>query len=399
MVPQTEKKRTFAFVITADEYALLLTDEVQQAIAAARGRNPEEVALDRHVPCARLVATQVKYLARAAGKLPSYAAAQCILPPRAFEQASSEACAAHKQIEGEAVLDLTCGLGVDTLFLSRRFRRVVTLERDEVLATVARENFRRLGAKNIDVVAMSAENFLAQTREHFDWVYADPDRRSAEGRKLVKLEDCSPPIPALRPLIQRVTKRLCLKNSPLFDVDEAFRLFPKARVEVVSLNGECKEVMIHDDGSGPEITATALNSHSGKRSFTIPADTPPPPHPGHFGAAGYHWLVVPDVALQKARLARLHLTGMAHIWSDNGFGFAAEEPREAIGKVFAIERIEPYDPRGLKRVLHGRGVTILKRDFPLPTEEIMRRTGLHAGDDLRIAFTKIDGTSWTIWLK
>ena len=83
-------------MITPEEYSLLLTDEVRRAVAAARGRDPLEVALDRTVPHARLVATQVKYLARAEAKLPSYAAAQCILPPLAFEQASSEACAAHK---------------------------------------------------------------------------------------------------------------------------------------------------------------------------------------------------------------------------------------------------------------------------------------------------------------
>lgn len=145
MERRTEKKRTFADVITPEEYSLLLTDEVRRAVAAARGRDSLEVALDRTVPHARLVATQVKYLARAAQKLPSYAAAQCILPPLAFEQASSEACAAHKLLEGDTVLDLTCGLGADALFLSRRFRRVVTLERNEMLARVAAENFSRMG--------------------------------------------------------------------------------------------------------------------------------------------------------------------------------------------------------------------------------------------------------------
>lgn len=109
----SRKKRTFAGMITPGEYTLLLTDELQRAIAANRGRDPLEVALDRNTPHARLVATQVKYLARAEAKLPSYASAQCILPPLAFEQASSEACAAHKRIAGGAVLDLTCGLGAD----------------------------------------------------------------------------------------------------------------------------------------------------------------------------------------------------------------------------------------------------------------------------------------------
>ena len=263
-------------MMTSEEYELLLTDEVQRAIAVSRGRDPLDVALDRTMPHARLVATQVKYLARAASKLPSYAAAQCILPPLAFEQASSEACAAHKRIDGDTALDLTCGLGVDALFLSRRFRRVVTLERSETLARIAAENFRRLQAANIEVVHTSAEEYLQRPGLHFDWIFADPDRRSADGRKLVRLEACSPDVTALMPLIARASGRLCIKNSPLFDVDEALRLFPDSRVEVVSLGDECKEVLVYADGTGPTLTATAL----GRGSFTATPGQTPPPAPG-----------------------------------------------------------------------------------------------------------------------
>lgn len=382
-------------MITPEEYELLLSDEVRRAVSACRGRDPLAVAMDRTVPHARLVATQVKYLARAAAKLPSYAAAQCILPPLAFEQASSEACAAHKAIGGDSVLDLTCGLGVDALFLSRRFGRVVTLERDAVLAAVARENFSRLGAANIEVVHASADMYLQQPGLRFDWIYADPDRRSAQGRKLVRLEDCSPDVVALGPLIRRASGRLCLKNSPLFDVDEALRLFPTARVEVVSLGDECKEVVVYDDGEGPSVTATAL----GRGSFTARPGEVPPPAPEKFDPARYGWLVVPDVALQKARLVRLHLAGRADVWSENGFGFAAVCPEGVIGRVFAVEGVEPYDPRRLKRMFKGRGAELFKRDFPLGAEETMRRLGLHAGGDVRLALTKIGNDYWVIRLK
>ena len=381
-------------MMTAEEYELLLRPEVQRAIAAARGRDPLEVALDRTVPEARLVATQVKYLARAARKLPTYAAAQCILPPRAFEQASSEATAAHKRIAGDSVLDLTCGLGVDALSLARHFRRVVALERDPVLARVTADNFSRMGIANIEVVNQSAEEFLAGPCGRFDWVYADPDRRSAEGRKQVRLEACSPDIVALKPAIDRITERLCVKNSPLFDVDEALRLFPRSRVEVVSLGDECKEVVVYADGSGPLVEATAL----GLGSFAAAPGTLPPEAPP-FGPEHYGWLVVPDVALQKARLVRLHLAGKADCWSENGFGFAAEEPRGAIGRTLPIERIEPYDPKRLKRELKGRGVELFKRNFPLAAEELMRRLGTHPGAEARLAFTKIGNDFWAIRLK
>ena len=381
-------------MITAEEYELLRSDELRQAVAAARGRDPLDVALDRTVPHARLVATQVKYLARAERKLPTYAAVQCILPPRAFEQASSEATAAHKAIEGDTVLDLTCGLGVDSLYLSRRFRRVVALERDPLLARITSENLSRMGVANIEVVNTSAEEYLRQEGLHFDWIYADPDRRSAEGRKLVLLEACSPDIVALKPKIDRITARLCLKNSPLFDVDEALRLFPDSRVEVLSLGDECKEMLIYADGTGPLVTATALGIGSfAAAPGAVPPETPP------FDPERFRWLVIPDVALRKARLTRLHLAGKADCWSDNGFGFAAAEPHGVIGRVSPIESIEPYDPKRLKRGLKGRGVEILKRDFPLPPDELMRRLGAHPGADLRMAFTKIGNDFWAIRLK
>ena len=381
--------------LTSEELALLLTEPVQQAIAAARGRDPLEVALDRRIPHARLVATQVKYLARAERKLPTYAAAQCILPPLAFEQASSEACAAHKAIAGDAVLDLTCGLGVDTLFLSRRFRRVVTLERDPVLADVARENFRRLGVGNVEVVTAAAEEYLDREGLRFDWVYADPDRRAADGRRLLRIEECSPDVLALRPRIRAAAARLCLKNSPLFDVDEALRLFSDARVEVVSLHDECKEVMIYADNGGPLLTAVAI----GRGEFSARPEQIGKIQTPAFDPGAYHWLFLPDVSLQKARLTPHYLEGRADLWSVNGYGFARERSEAPMGRWMEIDRIEPYNPKKLRHDLKGRKITLLKQDFPLNTAEIASRLGIHPGNEGYIAFTKIGQDYWTIRLK
>lgn len=381
-------------MITREVFLKLCREEVRSAIAQHADEDPLRIALNRSIPEAALVATQVKYLQRARVKLPRYAEAGCILPPLAFEQASSEPCAAHKRIEGEQVLDLTCGLGVDAVALSRRFRRVVTLERNEVLAEIARENFARLGVEHIEVVATSAEEYLATCNEHFDWIYADPDRRSAEGKKLVCLEDCSPNIIALYPQLKARATGLCLKNSPLFDVDEARRYFPASEVEVVSLDGECKEVMIYDPAAEPRVTATALGM--GSFSMTPDGAIPTPPR---FDPNRYGWLVVPDVALQKARLVRGAMQGVADVWSENGYAFAVEEPKGVLGRVWPIERIEPYDPKALKRELKGSSAELMKRDLPISTEELRRRLGVKAGDAHRLAFTKIEEKYWTIRLK
>lgn len=383
-------------MIRTEEFEILTSKPVREAIAAARHRDPLAVALDPHVPHARLVATQVKYLARAASKLPSYAAAQCILPPLAFEQASSEECATHKNITGERLLDLTCGLGVDTLALSRRFRHVTALERDPLLARITAYNLRLLGANNVEVICASAEEFLQHNTDHFDWIFADPDRRSAEGRKLVRLEDCSPDLLTLKPLIDRTSERLCIKNSPLFDVDEAFRLFPQSRVEVVSLGDECKEVTLYVDGGEPRIAASVLGIGGIELPFAEADNTP---CTQEFDPTAYLWLVVPDVALRKARLACHHLRGKADIWSNDGYGFAAAPPEGILGKVFAIDRIEPYDPKRLRRALGGGKAEILKRDFPATAAEIAQRLGIREGGTQRLAFTTIRGRFWVIRLK
>lgn len=383
-------------MMTPEQYRLLLTPEVRRTVEEQIGRDPAAIALDKRIPHAALVATQVKYLARARTKLPSYYEARCILPPLAFEQASSEACAARKSCSGERVLDLTCGLGVDALYLSKRFREVITLERDATLAAVAGENFRRLGATNIRVINSSAEAFLASTRDHFGWIYADPDRRSAEGRKLVRLEDCSPDIPKLLPELRRIAPNLCVKNSPLFDVGETFRLFGPCRTEVVSLHDECKEVVVYADGTGPLLTAVAL----GLGEFSCPpTEARATPCDKPFDPGAYRWLLIPDVALQKARLAPTYLQGRADIWSPNGYGFAAEKSEDTLGRWLEIERIEPYNPKQLKRELSGSRLTILKQDFPLTAAEIAARLGIREGGERRIAFTKIGQDYWTIRLK
>ncbi len=294
--------------MTREEFEILLLPEVRDAVERNLERDPLQTALDRRIPHAREVATQVKYLRRARTKLPSLWEARCIIPPRAFEQSSSEECAAAKRLSGESVLDLTCGLGVDAMTLARRFARVVTVERDEVLADAVRENMRRMGIGNVEVVTSSAEDYVASCRERFDWIYADPDRRTTEGRRSVRMEDCSPDVTALRPELRRLSDRLAVKCSPLFDVDEAFRIFGRCGAEAVSLRGECKEVMIYADGRQPTVAAEAIGIG---RFEAAREEASCEPCAEAFDPDAYAWLVIPDVALQKARLTLRHLHGKA----------------------------------------------------------------------------------------
>ena len=381
--------------MTQSELDILLREDVRQAIKENLERDPLRIALDGKLPYAREVATQVKYLQRAKRKLPRLYAACGIIPQRAFEQSSSEECASAKRIGGESLLDLTCGLGMDAAALAGRFKRVVALERDQVLAFVTRENMRRMGIENVEVVNTSAEEYLAHCEEHFDWIYVDPDRRTDKGERVFKLEDCSPNVLALMPHIKRVGEHLAIKNSPLFDVEEAFRLFPDGSVEVVSLHDECKEVMIYLGGGEPTLSATAVGR--GRVEFRR-AELTSVASPEEFAKDEYHYLVIPDVSLQKARIVANALQGVADVWSNNSFGFARELPEGVLGRVERVEHIEIFDIKSLKRELKGRGVDIVLRDFPMGVDEIRKRTSSRSGNEKRIALTRIAGKSYTIYL-
>ena len=382
--------------MSGEELDILRLQEVRQAIEENIERDPLRVALDSRIPHAREVATQVKYLQRARQKLRRMYEARCILPQRAFEQASSEQTAAAKRLSGGRLLDLTCGLGIDSTAMAERFESVVAIERDEVLAEVVRENLRRQGIDNVEVVTASAEEYVAACKEQFDWIYVDPDRRTDQGRRVVRLEDCSPNVVELWPALKRISSRVAIKNSPLFDVEEAFRLFGRCGVEVLSLAGECKEVMIYADGREPALAAEAVGKGrvEFKRSEIVNW-----PMPEEFAAAEYSHLIIPDVALQKARLVRHALHDVADVWSENSFGFARTEPRDVLGRVEEIARIEPFDMKALKRELKGVGTDITMRDFPHPLDEVRRRTGMRSGSEVRLALTKVEGRCYTIFLK
>ena len=141
------------------------------------------------------------------------------------------------------ILDLTGGLGVDSWAFSKVAERVVYYERDEELAAAAERNFARLGAGNIELrcETVTPETDLPEA----DLIFADPARRDAAGRKVFLLEDCTPDILTLLPLLLQKAPAVLLKLSPMADLSMlADRLGPALQeIHVVELDGEVKELL------------------------------------------------------------------------------------------------------------------------------------------------------------
>lgn len=388
--------------MTLEELEILTGDDARALVRENIGRDPLQVALDKNIPHAPLIASQVKYLQKAKAKLPSYYDAGCVIPSLAFEQSSGELAAANKDYLGEVCVDLTCGLGVDSFYLSKKFKKVISIERDPVLAEIAKVNFKLLGADNIEVVNSSAEEFVAENKGlRVDLVYADPDRRGENGRKLVTLADCSPDMEALLPSLEAMSPVIVVKLSPMFDVHEAFRLFGEnVRVEVVSQCGECKEVVVEKNKAleAPLVRSSALGLgmveypyvKAGSGNILEGCDSP----------EAFNWLIVPDISLAKAGNAvRYYTREGIHIVSDNSFAFAIEIPEKPFGKIYRIDSVYPYSPKKLKKEFKSLGIkrlNILKKDFPMKAPDIAKILSVGEGGEKFAAFTTFAGERWCV---
>ncbi|MBP5643927.1 MAG: RsmD family RNA methyltransferase, partial [Bacteroidales bacterium] len=144
-----------------------------------------------------LVLNQIEARQLLSKKVPSWASNPDLLFPRhlSIEQCSSELTAKYKASiisGGDTFVDLTGGLGIDSYFLSEKFKTAYYVENQKELCDLAEHNFGVLGRK-ITVVNSDAETFLSKNQT-FDLIFIDPARRDIYNRKMVSLHDCSPDV-------------------------------------------------------------------------------------------------------------------------------------------------------------------------------------------------------------
>ncbi|NNE28416.1 MAG: hypothetical protein HKN16_02190, partial [Saprospiraceae bacterium] len=180
-------------------------------------------------------------------KFPSLLAyPQYKFPPRkSLEQASSEFLAKFKSdlVEGTSFADLTGGMGIDTIFMSKNFSKGFYVEKDESLARLAAWNFQQLGIDKIEIGNLSAEKFLKGHDGTFDWVYLDPSRRTDQGR-VIAMEQYSPNIIEIWDLIQSRSKKCMVKFSPMQDLHEIRdKLSGLESILILCQGNEVKEVV------------------------------------------------------------------------------------------------------------------------------------------------------------
>ncbi len=143
-------------------------------------------------------------------------------------------------LQGEVALDLYCGVGLFTLPLSRRFKRVIGVESNPVATRFARRNLQNSGLDNATIqTAMLSEWFRSKTstRQPIDFLLLDPPRAGAESVVIKSIVDLKPSricyVSCDPATLARDTKKLIAGGYRL-DSIRAFDMFPQTHhVETV----------------------------------------------------------------------------------------------------------------------------------------------------------------------
>ena len=202
----------------------------------------------------------LRYPLRVSGEQCSSAATARYKAFVAARSAGSRTESAPVVLEGR-IADLTGGLGVDSWAFSKVFGQVLYNEMRPDLADAAAHNFRELGVTNITVrnhalvpstlipgsdpgsPAANVSRILGDFRP--DVIFLDPARRSADGRKVFRLEDCQPDVMQLLPELLVACPRILMKLSPMAEITLVCRQLGCVKeVHVVAADGECKELLL-----------------------------------------------------------------------------------------------------------------------------------------------------------
>lgn len=337
----------------------------------------------------KAICTQVKYLQKAKSKLPDYYDARCVIAELSFEQSSSVFTSSAKDYSGNICLDLTCGIGSDSLRFSKQFTKVVSIEQNKLFATIARHNFKKLGVNNIEIIEGDSLEYMKNYKgELVDLLFIDPARRSDEKRVFL-FEDCSPNVFEILKYAPKVAKHLVIKASPLYDVEQAkrdFERFGNVTIETVSYNNECKELVINIKFYD-RVNLTFRNTIISKSGEIVKIDLNPNSKSSNKADTSkpYQYLYIADVSFYKSRTFDSYISEnfpLLEITSKDGVALSEIFYNSFVGRKYRIENSMPYKPKIIKQYLKINDIksaTIIKRGGKLQTSEIAKQLNLKDG--------------------
>jgi hypothetical protein len=306
-----------------------------------------------------------------------------------LEQSTSEPVARHKaqRFEGP-VWDYCCGIGGDAIVLGERCE-VIAVDRNPASCLCTEYNAEVYGVSDRVTTRCADVESLA---EQAGLLHIDPDRRSGaarqtqSGRRSLRMEEGSPSLEFLTQITERF-RGGAVKASPAANFGGKF---PFAEIELVSLEGECKEATIwFGELAEPGLwRATALPSGetiAGDPLASVAAVSPLS-----------KFLFDPDPALVRAGLIdRFALqAGLARLDDEEEYLSGEESLASPFVRPFEVVAELPNNDREIRRYFRGSGIGRLEikcRRIPIDVESLRRKLPLSGPSAAVLIFARVNG--------
>ena len=315
----------------------------------------------------------------------------------AAEQASHQVVARYHAslISGnQKILDMTSGLGIDSLSLAAK-NNVTSLELDSLRAETLSQNAKVLNIDSITVINADSVEFLKNTNTVFDLIFIDPARRDNTNKKVYNLHDCLPDVINIQNLLLEKSEKILIKASPMLDISQTVRDFSPHlnSIRAVGVKGECKEILIELSLNHEEpILFEAVNlAENGEKISVFKSDpscleTIPLAKMDDL-EKGYYLLEPSAMVMKLSPWKEICRDFKAlKLGKSSNIFISKIQPDNFPGRVTQLEKILKKSD---KKELSGSKATIVSKNHPLPAEEIRKIYQLKEGNEIFIYATKI----------
>lgn len=346
---------------------------------------------------------QIKLRKKFSDKFPSFVQRDDFLFPLSLnlEQSSSEHTAMYKSLllkEGESILDLTAGFGIDDIYFSRKASRIVCVEQNTMLVELLSHNFKCLNRENFLCVNANSEDYVLSA-ENFDVIYLDPARRDENKNKVFDIESSQPNVLQLIGVLRSKAKRIILKLSPMIDIKQVENAFENiSDIHIVSLKNECKEILVeivNEEVKDVNYHCVDIKSLSFENDEIFLSFKKIIQRKNEINLRNkkinqrlFKYLYEPNVSIlklgvfdaliEKYNLEKLHR---------NSHLFTSENLIEDFeGRCFEILEQRNASPKALKDI---KKANITVRNFPQTVSEIRNKTKIKEGGEIYLFFTTL----------
>ncbi len=309
-----------------------------------------------------------------------------------LEMATSERIAKHIALRfrgKKKIVDLTCGIGGNAIFLAE-ISRVVAVDLEKTSIEMAKCNSEAYGVdKNMEFRVGNAHLNIDEDADAF---FLDPMRTREGETKTRSFLNTMPRITEILPKIFKITKNVCIKVSPAFNYKEIDLFEEKPEIELISENNENKVALLWFGEFRQNMRKATMFIRDDKIELSDNNDASEIPiseTPGKY-------IYEPNRAIIKAHLIDEVAQGHDLFKINKNIAFLTKDSLISDGKdkfrTFKVLEYKPFSLKGLRRDLKEMGlknISVINRGTPILPEKLIKDLKLGEGSEAFVLVTKL----------